>query len=166
MLFGHSDDGQRNHFGPDHQILWFTSYVGNIPWDAQSPGFSTLFTCRHLSGGNKSIITDILMPTNCSNNHGLPFSQSSTIVLSVQVNTLKNDIFSTSLTWCRIFVRRYAPQSSKRGIINLLIGAIFVLPIPMRYVLCPQSQSFECRQHQQMHPLKHHKIHATGVPLS
>ena len=103
--------------------MCLTSSVGNIPRDAQSAGFSTPFTCRHLSGGNRSIITDILLPTKWLNHRRLPFSQSSTIVLSDQANTLEDDIYSISLTWWRIFVRRFAPQSSKHGIVNLLIGS-------------------------------------------
>ena len=134
----------RSHWGPFHHSWWLTSSDGYKPLEAQSAGLSADLTCLHLSGGIRSIIVDTRFPTYVLNLRGLPSSQLSTMVLSVQATILERGILSTCLTWFINWASTNAPHNSSLGIVSFLIGATLVLA--MTSVVCTPMESSEIRR--------------------
>ena len=102
----------RSHWGPFHQRSWSLSCKGKSPLEAQSAGFCVPATCLQQSGGSWSIIR---FPTYVLNRRGLPVSQVSTMVLSVQANTEVTGMFKILLPWQSNFVSSCATQLQSRN---------------------------------------------------
>ena len=110
-------------------------------------------------GGSWSIIKEIRFPTYVLNRRGLPVSQVSTMVLSVQANTEVTGMFKILLPWQSNFVSSCAPHNSSRGMERRLIGETLVLAttISERFQL---DQSNASTQHHHMHLQRHRSSHA------
>ena len=72
-----------NHSGPFHHNSCSNNSEGRRPLEAQSAGLFNPSTCLHRLGGIQSMMSEIRFPTKVLKRLGLPFSQLSTIVLSV-----------------------------------------------------------------------------------
>ena len=86
---------------------------------------------------------------------GLPLSQLSTIVLSVQPNVYFRLICNTFLTlWPNIWANSCAPLSSNLGMVSCLIGATLILDVTRATWILPWVWY---RQHQCKHAWMHLK---------
>ena len=74
---------------------------------------------------------------------GLPVSQPSTIVLSVQRYVSVRGMSSISLACCINLVTVTAPQSSSLGIVSFLMGATFVFAATRETWCCPDNRPHE-----------------------
>ena len=138
---GQSLWGSLSHLGPSHHKWCSSISEGNMPQEAQSAGFSELITWFQQSGEARSMICATGLPTYTLKRRGLPCNQPSTLVESVQANMDCIATVRTSLQWASNCDKVSAPQSSRRGIVCLLIGATLVLDITNEVCMLPLESS-------------------------